>query len=173
MVEINEDEYGVFISLSGIPSDVEYHDGMVQIWRDKDGKIVAISITYVDDKRRRRRVYLHFSDTFDIFNVIVNFLKANADLNTVRISAGIYRSKPIMIRYTKKQESDIMVLDQWLLTTADGWDFDSDNGNTVNEYAFYKGVIPFKGEEYGWYKVVQIDFNYRIITLFDEYIVER
>lgn len=43
---IKEFKDGVFINLGGSPYEVEYHDANVQIWRDKDGKIVAIDIAY-------------------------------------------------------------------------------------------------------------------------------
>ena len=40
---------GISIELDGSPYDVEYHNANVQIWRDRDGKIVAIDIVYEND----------------------------------------------------------------------------------------------------------------------------
>ncbi|EZQ11375.1 MULTISPECIES: hypothetical protein [Acidianus] len=45
-VEIREFDDGVYISFGGEPFNAESHDANVQIWRDKDGRIVAIDIFY-------------------------------------------------------------------------------------------------------------------------------
>lgn len=48
-ITIEEYNDGIFIKLFGRPYNVEYHDANVQIWRDENGKVVAISIVYEDD----------------------------------------------------------------------------------------------------------------------------
>lgn len=48
---IREYNDGILIEFGGSPYDVEYHDANVQIWRDKDGRIVAIDIVYEDDSK--------------------------------------------------------------------------------------------------------------------------
>ncbi|MCY0882738.1 MAG: hypothetical protein OWQ50_02795 [Acidianus infernus] len=40
---------GIFIDFGGSPYYVEHHVASVQIWRDKDGRIVSIDIVYEDD----------------------------------------------------------------------------------------------------------------------------
>ena len=45
-VKVKRYKDGVMIDLGGSPYNVEYHDANVQIWSDKDGKIVAIDIVY-------------------------------------------------------------------------------------------------------------------------------
>ena len=50
-VEVREFDDGIFIRLSsGTPQEVEYHEADVQVWRDKNGRIVAIDIVYTDDE---------------------------------------------------------------------------------------------------------------------------
>jgi hypothetical protein len=49
-VRVKEYEDGVFIDFGGKPYDVEYHDANVQVWRDREGKIVAIDIVYEDEE---------------------------------------------------------------------------------------------------------------------------
>lgn len=48
-VEFHEFDDGVFIDTGSEPHDVEYREAEVQIWRDRDGKIVAIDFTYKED----------------------------------------------------------------------------------------------------------------------------
>ncbi len=47
-MEIYEFDDGVFVETYNEPYDVEYKEGEIQIWRNKDGKIVAIDVTYRD-----------------------------------------------------------------------------------------------------------------------------
>ncbi len=47
--KIEEYEDGIIIDFGGSPYDVEYHDAMVQIWRDKRGNIVAIDISFSEE----------------------------------------------------------------------------------------------------------------------------
>jgi len=49
LIMIREYEDGILIEFEGSPYDVEYHDANVQIWRDKNGKIVAIDIVFEND----------------------------------------------------------------------------------------------------------------------------
>lgn len=48
-VEIREFEDGIYIDLGGVPTYAESHEANVQIWRDKENKIVAIDIFYEDE----------------------------------------------------------------------------------------------------------------------------
>ena len=38
---------GITINLGGSIYNVEHHDADIQIWRDKNGRIVSIDITYL------------------------------------------------------------------------------------------------------------------------------
>lgn len=48
---IKEYNDGISIDFGGSPYYVEYHDANVQIWRDKDGRIVSIDVVYEDDSK--------------------------------------------------------------------------------------------------------------------------
>lgn len=48
---IKEYNDGILIDFGGSPYYVEYHDANVQVWRDKDGRIVSIDIVYEDDNK--------------------------------------------------------------------------------------------------------------------------
>ncbi len=49
-IQIREYKDGVMIDLGGESFNVEYHNANVQIWRDKYGNVVAIDITYDENK---------------------------------------------------------------------------------------------------------------------------
>jgi hypothetical protein len=48
---IKEYNDGILIDFGGFPYYVEYHDANVQVWRDKDGRIVSIDIVYEDGNK--------------------------------------------------------------------------------------------------------------------------